>query len=237
MPSTFLPSREASLVTWIENYALILKDDPAACGLSAEQEAAYALAASAFTSAYATANHPSTRTPGAIETKNTAKQAVIKLTREYVAINQAYPGMTNTLRRDLGITVRDDQPTPVPVPTVSPQLDIEAVQGRRMSIRLRDSKTGERRKPDGVTGATVVSYVGENIPDDIRLWHFEGNTNRTNVDIEFDDSVPMGAKVWVAAFWFNRRSESGPACAPVSAHVGFGALTTGEEGGGQAQAA
>jgi len=228
MPSTYLPAREADLVTWVENYNLMVQADAAACGLSLDQATAYQTAQQAFSSAYATANHPSTRTPGAIETKNTAKQAVIELTREYVAINQAYPGMTNTLRRDLGITVRDDQPTPVPVPEFAPQLDVVSVHGRRMSIRLRDSQTGERKKPEGVTGATLVSYVGETIPEEMRLWHFEGSTNRTDADIDFDAGVPMGAKVWIAAFWFNRKSESGPACAPVSAHVGFGALTEGE---------
>lgn len=237
MSRTYLPSRESQLVVWVNTFQSFLAASPETYGISVEQAAAYTAAHTAFVDAYQVANEPLTRSPANIEEKDDLKKALIKLTREYVNIIQAYPGTTNKMRSSLGITVKDVTPTPTPVPEFPPQLDVEAVLGRRMSIRLRDSKTGERRKPEGVTGATVVSYVGESIPDDMRLWHFEGNTNRTNVDIEFDDSVPMGAKVWVAAFWFNRRSESGPACAPVAAHVGFGAMTTGEEGGGQAQAA
>lgn len=227
MPSTYLPTREAELVTWSNNFNTLVKANAVTYGLTAEQGTDYEAVHSAFVTAYQVANDPLTRSPANIETKNTAKKAMVELTRELVNIVQAFPGTTNTMRASLGITVKDVTPTPTPVPEFAPQLDVVSVHGRRMSIRLRDAQTGERKKPEGVTGATLVSYVGETIPDDMRLWHFEANTNRTDADIDFDPSVPMGAKVWVAAFWFNRRSESGPACAPVSAHVGFGALTEG----------
>ena len=232
MPSTYLPAREAELVTWSNNFNTLVQANAVTYGLTLDQATDYSAAHAAFVAAYQIANDPLTRSPANIEDKNDKKAVMIELTRELVNIIQAFPGTTNKMRSSLGITVKDVTPTPTPVPEMAPQLDVAAVHGRRMSIRLRDAATGERKKPVGVTGATVLSYVGETIPEDMRLWHFEGNTNRANIDVIFEESVPMGAKVWITAFWFNRRSESGPASAPVSAHIGFGALT-----GEQSQAA
>jgi len=137
--------------------------------------------------------------------------------------------MTNTIRADLWITIPDKEYTPVPPPTQAPQLDIVSVVGRTLKLRLRDSVTGERKKPAGVQGATLVSYVGETIPSSIRDWSFEANTTRTDAELVFDDSIPMGTKVWVACFWYNRKGESGPACSPVSTHLGFGAMSQAEQ--------
>jgi len=225
MSNSYLPTREAELVTWAGNFASLTTAAPTDYGLTIEQAADYAAAQTAFTNAYDVANHPSTRTPMAIEEKDDLKAALIAITRDLVRVCQAWPEMTNAKRVALGITVRDPEPTPVPIPEQSPQLDIAAVNGRRISLRLRDSQTGERKKPEGVNGAAVLSYVGETIPANIRDWSFEGNTTRTDVDVVFDETVPMGAKVWLTAYWFNRRAESGPACSPVSTHVGFGGLS------------
>ncbi|MEO0963655.1 MAG: hypothetical protein AAFY08_00930 [Planctomycetota bacterium] len=224
-------------MTWITNFKNRLDDDATAYGLTSTQATAYGTLATAFLDAYQTAQEPTTRTPSSIEAKDTAKDAVLAETRALVRIAQAWPEMTNQKRSDLGITVPDPEPTPVPVPTEEPQLDVAAVNGRRLSLRLREQSTGERRKPTGVTGATVLSYVGETIPSSIRDWSFEGNTTRLDVDVVFEDSVPQGAKVWVTAYWYNRKAESGPACPPVSTHIGFGTLSEPEVEGGSAEAA
>ncbi len=225
MSTDYLPKRESGLLTWAENFVQLVGAGATEYGLTDLQSDAYGEAQTAFATAYAAANHPSTRTPQAIEAKNVAKRALIALSRDLVKICQAAPVMTDEKRVALGITVPDVEPTPVPVPDQSPQLDVMAVNGRRVSLRLRDSETGERKKPVGVAGAAVLSYVGETIPADIRDWTFEGNTTRANVDVVFAESVPMGVKVWLTAYWFNRRAQSGPACAPVSTHVGFGGLS------------
>jgi hypothetical protein len=61
--------------------------------------------------------------------------------------------------------------------------------------------------------------VGATAAADISAWKFEGNTGRTNVEVVFPSTVAAGAVVWLTAFWFNGRKQSGPACAPVSTNV------------------
>ncbi len=230
MGTNYLPTRESELRTWCSTFSQVVADDPAASGLGDAQSDEYAAAVSAFAAAYQLANKPATRSPGNIEIKNTKKDALLVLTRKLVKQAQASPVMTNDKRAALGITIPDVDPTPVPVPEVAPQLDVVSVAARTVKVRLRDAATGNRKKPAGVAGAAVLSYVGATVPADMRGWFFEGNTTRLDTEVEFSATVPTGSQVWLTAFWFNRRGESGPACPPMSTHVGFGVLSSGGSG-------
>jgi hypothetical protein len=50
----------------------------------------------------------------------------------------------------------------------------------------------------------------------------EGESTRTDFEVEFPSTVPAGTKVWLTAFWKNPRLMSGPPCAPVSIYLGDG---------------
>jgi hypothetical protein len=39
------------------------------------------------------------------------------------------------------------------------------------------------------------------------------------VDVEFPADAANGATVWLTAFWFNPRAQSGPACQPISTNI------------------
>lgn len=222
---SYLPSREADLVTWSSNFSSVSQTYATECGLTVEQIAAYTNAQEEFAEAYQTAQHPSTRTPAAIEQKDGLKSALLLLTREFVAICQAAPGMTDTLRVQLGITVRSNEPTPVPIPSNPPQIDLLAVIGHTFKLRLHNGDSTRRSKPTGVQGATVFSYVGDNPPVNLADWKFEGSTTRTAVDVKIPGTVAPGTQVWLTAFWYNRRAESGPACTPIATGVGFGGVS------------
>lgn len=136
---------------------------------------------------------------------------------------QKYPGTTDTQRAELGLTVHDVLPSPIPPPADAPGILVESVDGRTVSIRLIDPANPTRRgRPAGVDGATVLSYVGATRPEDTGAGKFEGSISRTTFDVAFPTTVAAGAKVWLTAFWFNPRAQSGPACEPVSAYVQFG---------------
>lgn len=227
MPS-YLPSREADLVTWSNNFNTLINVDPVAYGLDIGQAAAYTALHDAFVSAFQTANDNSTRTPSAVVTKNDAKEALIEGPggiRELVTIIQGNPTTTDTQRSDLEITIRDTEPTPVPVPGNPPEIDVIEVYGRKVTLRLRDVKNPTKRgKPDGVIGATILSFIGETPPTSAGAWQLEGSTGRTTYTVEFPETVAPGTKVWLTAFWYNPRSQSGPAATPIHSHIGYEGL-------------
>jgi hypothetical protein len=139
---------------------------------------------------------------------------------------QASPAVTDAQKVQLGITVRKTTPSPVPPPSTAPTLTVAAVAGRTASVRLGDAQNPHRRgKPAGVAGASVFSFVGAVAPADLNAWKFEGNVGRPEIDITFPSTLAAGTTVWLTAFWFNNRKQSGPACDPVSANLPGGGVS------------
>jgi hypothetical protein len=227
MPATtdYLPTREADLLQWSANFDARITAGAASYGLTPAQATVYNGLHSAFQQAWQKANENLTRTPAAIQTKKDAKKALISGEggiRELAGIVQEYPGTTDTERVELGLTVRAE-PSPIPVPQEMPGLDIVSVTGRTVKIRIHDaSSPSSRAKPDGVLGAGVYSFVGATPAESLDDWTYEGSTTKNIINIEFPASVPAGSKVWLSAYWFNPKVESGSPCEPVSTHIAGG---------------
>ena len=53
-------------------------------------------------------------------------------------------------------------------------------------------------------------------------WKYEGSATRTTIDIAFASGVPAFSKVWLTAFWFNARQQTGPLASPVTTNLSGG---------------
>lgn len=222
--TNFLPSREAELVTFSTNFNTRIVASPTTYGLVAGQATAYTTLHNAFVTAYNLASAPNTRTPVNITAKNTAKALLIDGPggiRALARIVQATPTVTAAQKEDLGLTVRDADPTPIPAPTESPVVDIVATFGNTITVHVHAAKKVKPRggKPVGVTGAAVFWALGENPPADASGYTFAGNTTKNSFDIMLPGTTPSGSRVWITAFWFNAKMESGPAATPVSVNL------------------
>lgn len=230
MPSStdYLPSREPELVTWVNNFNTKISATPTRYGLTAPQAAAFALLHSAFITAYDIARAPDTNSSSNITAKNREKDAMIDGTggiRELARISQATPGIPPEYLQEIGLTVRDVEPSPVPAPTVSPEIDFLITGTRTIRIRLHNQTALNRRKPDGVKGATVFYHVGAAAPVELSDWTFHESVTKTTLDVDLPASVEGGSVVWFTAFWFNPRLQSGPATTPVSTFMQYGGLS------------
>src|SRR5688572_5857937 len=120
----FFPSREADIVTWSVNFKTLITATPTTYGLTAAQATAYTTKHDAFVAAHQTANDPATRSPSAIIAKDVAKVALAAEARMLARIVQATPTVTAEQKSDLGLTVRDGEPSPIPPPAFAPEVDI-----------------------------------------------------------------------------------------------------------------
>lgn len=220
MARDFIPEREAELLDWSRNFREQIVARPVELGLSAEQAAAYALLDDAYAQEYMLSQTPSTRTPVQIRRKNEAKKALKADARRLARIIRATPGVTNDQRGGLGLTVPDADMTPAARPSAPPVVSLMPSVGRTVRVRLRDKASPTRRgKPPGTAGAAVLSYVGEHPSDRRSDWSFEGNHTRPIVSINFGPDIPAGAKVWIAAQWYNTRGQTGPMSAAVNVRM------------------
>jgi len=218
----YLPDREADLVPYTNNFGTKLTAAPTTVGCTAAQATAFAALNTAWVTAYAVASAPATRTKDTIQTKNTAKKACVANLRQLAGIIQKYPGTTDTLRAQFGLTIPKER-SPIPVPTNIPVLEVTKRYGTTVIIRLHDG-TAERSKPAGVQGARVYTFVGATPPADVSAWYEQGQTTRTDVEIQFPFATAPGTTVWFAAAWYNPRGQLGPGCAPVSTVLAGGAM-------------
>ena len=209
---------DPELSLWANQAGATLSATPAAFRITVEQADTLAGRATAFTLALVAWNDPATRTPIASADRRAAREALLDYARYLTGAINTDPLTTDSQRDALGISARR-RPTPVPVPTAVPLIDIE-VSGRRI-VTVRLHADGNRRgKPARVKGASLFTHVGPTPPADVDGWRFEGITTRTKVDLDFSAAAGgEAATVWIAANWFNERGQTGNVCAPVSVNL------------------
>jgi hypothetical protein len=221
----FVPRNDQQFKAFVETLSAGVTADPTSLGLTAGIATTLASKVTSFSTALAAATNPTTRGGSTILAKDIARYEDLEpYVRQIARMIQGQITVTDQQRYDLGLTVRDTEPTPVPVPGFAPQVSILAVSGRTVRIRLRDAQNAARRgKPPGVIGATVLACVSETTPTPASDWRLQGETGTTVLNVTFPDTVPAGAQVWVAAYWFNSRKEAGPSSTPLSTNLQGGA--------------
>lgn len=214
MASTWPPSRESELLSWLANYSSRITANAVALGFTTAEATALANLVTAFQTAYTAAINPSTRTKTTVEAKDLAKAQVVATARSYARRIQANPAITPTQKIDLGLPNRSTARVPVPPPSTKPVLTLNKSNDREHVIRIADSADiNARRKPAGVSGAQIFSWVQETTgavpPTDLEDWRFEGTARRNEFAVDYRTS-DVGKNAYIAARWVNPRDESGP---------------------------
>lgn len=212
MPKGFLPNPDAALLAWSVNFSRLISADPAAYGISPARAAAYAVLNDAYATALA-ANDPAVRSRVSVANKNAARELLKKEARALARVVYGAAWVTGAQRIALGLNVRRAYTRAAP-PATPPAISVLAVTGWTVHAKVYDPAS-DRRKPPGVIGAILFTYVGETPPRDIKQWRYHSQTGQSRVDVTFPTNVPPGTKVWLSAVWFNNRKQMGPACAPV----------------------
>ncbi len=224
MSKSWIPNKDSELLAFSQNISTRISATPATYGVLAGDATLTATLVGTLATAQPIATNPATRTSVTIAARDIAKAALI------VQLRYLYKKFTAALlsadkREELGLPVKDVSPSPIPAPSTRPVVNITAVTGRSLSLRVADETTpGKRARPFGTSGLEVFSYTApsasvENPPADLGLWKFEGLSTRSLFDVTFVNSVAIGTKVWVCCRWYSQRGEPGPVSDAASAYV------------------
>jgi hypothetical protein len=224
MPTGFLPRTDAGLLASAEAFSSQISAAAASFGVPAGTATSLASTVSDYADAYAAATNESTRTKGKIAAKNTARAALRSACSDVAKLVYGTATVTDEQLTDLGLTVRDVSPSPVPPPALAPLLTLLLVVGRVAKYKIADAaEPNTRRRPANAIGATILSYVGATPPPaNDPGWKIEGQTGRTTFSVQFGNDVEPGTPCWVACMWYNRRGQYSPACQPVQAYLQIG---------------
>lgn len=219
------PVKDYPLGQWATDAAAAAIAAPASFGLTIEQAGQLHELATTYNDRLAAANAINTRGPLAVERKDASKQELLLYARALVAMVRSNPDVGLNEKQILGIRPRQPK-TPSKPPTVAPDLDVISIAPTEMTVRVHNAATvSSRRRPAGVAGAAIWTFVGPVPPMDPMQWHFAGNYTKPSVTLSFPGDVEPGTKVWAAAYWYNRLGQFGPVSLPLEARLPGATIT------------
>jgi hypothetical protein len=227
MPKDFIPSIQAQRVDWLVAFNSAVQANLAALNVPVALTTALSTTLATLLAAWAVVQNEATRTRPAINAKDQALANCVAAAREVAAVIQAMPVsvVSNELRLELGLPVHDDERTPVPAPATAPEISIRGVSGWTVNVQLiNPGSESPNAKPQGVAGATIFMFVGDNAPSNQDAWEFFANVTRTKLTLNFPSTLTPGTKLWLTAFWRNPTDASGPFAVPVSTQINYGGL-------------
>jgi hypothetical protein len=219
MSANFLPTRDQDLDAWSANFDTRITATPTAFGILASDATAFHALAADFSAKLAAAVNPSTRTRVTVQAKDISRAALKSKARTLAKVINAYPPITNAQRADLGLTVRDGTPSPIPAPTTQPIVNIEGSGGGVSLLRLADETTPlKKAKPPGVFAALIYTKIDGPAPVTPADAQFSGVATKTLHSVNLP-SGSAGKTLWVLAQWINERGENGPTSVVTSAMI------------------
>ena len=224
MPNDWVPTTDAGLLAFSSQMATKIAADPEDWSLTAANATALTAAQADYATKLAAAVNPQTRGRSTCFAKSQSRTSLVNLIRQVARQIQGSMTVTDQQREDIGLPVRDREPTPRGVPGQC-AVEIVSVIGRTAKVRIYDPANPTRRgRAPGVAGITVVTYVGAEKSENPADYALQGVTSKSVIDVTFPASVPAGATVWISAYYFNAKCEAGMAAVPVSTNLQGGGL-------------
>jgi hypothetical protein len=215
MPDS-LPSRDVDLRDFGNTFAGKIAASAVALGFTVIEATGLTTTASNYSDALDLVVDPETKTKGKVADKN-LKREILKVTlRSFINRLQSNPNITVEQKTDLGIHVRDTEPTNRPAPTSQPVLTVLGiVNDTDVVCRSVDLITGKKARPSGVAGIAFYTFVGENPPSDIEEWRHDGLTGKSQFTCGMR-AEDAGKLITIRARYYNGKGEFGPLSTPVT---------------------
>lgn len=208
-------------MAWGDNVAAHIQTEFAKYGLTSAQSVEFISCLTATKEAVAEASNTTTRTHAKILARNDQVKLFRKQAMKTVSVVRGFSGLTNELLADLNIAIMPATRPSKPAPGFAPVVEKVRVEGHEVTVRIHGPGAG-RARPEDVIGASIFSYVGPTAPTTAADYVFEGNTNQQLVTVTFPESVAPGSTVYIAAFYYNAKSENGPLSDPLPVTIQFG---------------
>lgn len=224
----FLPRRESDLLAFAANFDELVNAAPGKYGLSDQQSANYRTLYMAFAATYPLAVDPGTRTVVTVKYKDAAKAAMLADVRKLSKIVCYTPSVAVADRVRLGLSEfrpggRPGRGHTAGPPKEAPWVAIVSTAGSTVRLRLRNRESPARiAKPRGISGATILTFVGNEPPTALSAWSFGCSCSTTMSDVAFDRTLtPPGVatRAWVTAQWIGAKQQSGPLSTPVGTWI------------------
>ncbi|MGI9015207.1 MAG: hypothetical protein ACR2GY_13300 [Phycisphaerales bacterium] len=215
----YIPGKDADALIWMRAFANVISASPSTYQLVPPDGVMLSTAVDEFETALQTANTQSTRTPGAIQTKDTKRNAAETLCRQYAVQIKYNNAISDTAKIDLGVRPVNESREPVYCPQSSPLLSITAATPGAQTLRYADSLNPTTAgKPFGAAALQLFMYVGDEATTNEDQAQFVGLFTRNPVAVTFDPADD-GKVATFFARWSGGRGDTGNWSLPTSMRI------------------
>jgi hypothetical protein len=215
----YIPRRDNEFDEFQKNLMARLKADTAKFALSTASNTELTALQTEWESRLAAHNEAQIAAETASVAKDTARTNYEAAIRRQVRQTQSAPTVTDADRADLGLTIRDTQPTAPAAPNRRPVVQVDTSQRLQHELLVTDELTpNSRSKPDGVSHYEIWVKVGGPPPTDESELRFLG-IGTTAAFIAKFKGADGGQTAHYWARWVNSRKEKGPWSQTVSATI------------------
>jgi|TARA_R110002167_G_C12665306_1_gene650289 hypothetical protein len=205
--ANYIPAKDADFDAWLLNFSTLLTAAPATYGLTAPDAVLVDAQQVAWAAAYLLATDPGTRTSVTVAAKDAARASAEFVVRPFAVNISLNPSVTNGDKTDIGVTVRNNIPTPIPAPVVAPVIALLTAMPLTMQLQITPTGASNKAKPQGVTAIEIARSVGVVPATDPAQLLIIGQYGKTPMFQEFV-AEDQGKFVTFAARY---RTRSGPA--------------------------
>jgi hypothetical protein len=209
MADDFIPHDQAEFEMWATRFKEYVFTNYAALGLTAGQKQEILNVCLASHVSFGEKQEKENIYRGAVEKDNADRKIAKECLRKYARHIQGRVETTDEQREGLGITVRDKIPTPVGLPTIAPELEIDFSQRLRHTVHAGTNPQNENlnKKPKGVASIELRKKVDSapSGPDDMQIVIV-----MTSSPAILDCSGQAGKIVYYVARYLNTRGQPGP---------------------------
>ncbi|MCK4307433.1 hypothetical protein KAW50_04300 [candidate division WOR-3 bacterium] len=206
---SFIPADQATFAEWSWVFKEYVSANYAAIGLTVAEKNEIANAVITSHSSFVDKQEKENIYRGAVGKDNADRKVALQVLRKYSRFIQGRPQTTDAVREELGLPVRDKVKTPVGVPEIAPELEIDFSQRLQHKVHAGTAPQNERlnKKPKGVGSIELRKKVGETptSPDDMQTAAI-----MTSSPAIIDLTGQAGKIVYYVARYLNTKGQPGP---------------------------
>jgi hypothetical protein len=205
----FIPTSDAELLVWANNYNNQLKNSATGFGLNSTNSNDIDTAFGSFQTAFDEYVSAQATAKSKLEAKDDARNNLVNLIREQSRIVQATSSVTNQQKASLGLTIKDGTRTASSKPTTRPTATVDTSKRLQHTITFRDESTPtSRAKPKGVLGCEIWVKIGGNAPLDESECQFLSLDTASPYVAEYD-GAKAGQMAHYILRWVSNGGEKG----------------------------
>jgi hypothetical protein len=208
MPRHYIPAKESEFFDWSGNLITVSKANKALLGLPEDKldeiETAHG---------EAKALHEKCQTASYTKVDMEMKREKIELLRHleevFVRNNlQNNDRMTNALRAELRIPIRDPHPSPGRKPATIPEVEVAMPHPRVLIFKFRGPGAKRWGKPEGVHGMELLWLIAETPPAKVKDLLHSAFATKSPLELAFEED-DRGKRLYFAVRWENGTVQKG----------------------------